>query len=259
MTFTEFWTNANNPILPKSEYLYGTNHIIVLVVTVIACIALTLLFYKRSQKTKRILFCTIGGIMLFLELASRIVNLIILDEWTFATVAEKILPMYICSVMVWVFIFAIFTKNQLLIDFGVIGGLLATLAFLLFPATGLNKANMTFTCLYSIISHMLGFICAINLITLKQVKFDMKKIWQMYICFAVMFLWGVLLTFVIFPGSDYMFLVKDPLELSLGFPYQILYGILLAVYIFAFYFVSWLSSRISASRPQNRPLIKVDK
>lgn len=45
MTFHDFWTNENNPTLPKSEYLYNTRHILVLVGTVLACLILTLIFY----------------------------------------------------------------------------------------------------------------------------------------------------------------------------------------------------------------------
>ena len=55
MSFHDFWTNENNPSLPKSEYLYGTRHIIVLVSVAVTCILLSLLFFKKSDKAKRIL------------------------------------------------------------------------------------------------------------------------------------------------------------------------------------------------------------
>ncbi len=246
MSFKDFWTNENNPSLSKSEYLYNTRHIIVLGLTVLACVILTWIFYKRSDRTKQILFYVLASILLFFEIASRVVNLIIAESYTFASVMEILLPMHMCSVMVWVFIIAIFSKNQFLLNFGAIGGLLATLIFLLYPAVGLNRVYMSFTCIYSTFSHMLGFITVILLMTLKRVRFEFKKIWQPFLCFAIMFAWGALLNWVIFPGSDYMYLRNDPLELGLPFPYHILYAAIIAVYITLFYVANWLIRKVKS-------------
>lgn len=240
MSFRDWWTNDNNPKLPKSEYLYGTRHIIVLVVAVLLCATLTWIFYNKSKKTKNIVMYVFGGIFLFFEIASRIVNMILLDSYSWQNVLKVILPMHICSVMVWVFIFAIFSKSKFLYNFASIGGLLATVAFLLYPAVGLNRVYMSFTCFYSTFTHMLGFVCSILIMTLGFAKFEFKKIWQPFVCFAVMFAWGALLNFVIFPGADYMYMINDPLELGLGFPYQILYVLIISLYITLFYIVNWL-------------------
>ncbi len=244
MSFTDFWTNNNNPELPKSEYLYGTRHIIVLVLTALLCIGFTLIFYKKSQRAKSILFNIFASILLFFEIASRVVNLIIEQSYTLENIAKILLPMHMCSVMVWVFIIAIFSKNNMLLRFGVIGGLLATLAFLLFPAVGLNRTYMSFTCIYSTFSHMLGFITVVLLMTLRQVRFEFKKIWQPILCFVVMFAWGALLNWVIFPGSDYMYMRNDPLELGLPFPYQILYAGIILVYITIFYLTNFIIDKV---------------
>lgn len=238
MSFSDFWTNKNNPSLDKSVYLYGTRHIIVLILTLIACIALTLIFYNKSERAKKILFRVNASILLFFEVSTRIVNIIIEENITFMRFLEIMLPMHICSVMVWVFIAAIFSRKQFLINYSVIGGFLATIAFLLYPAVGLNKTYITFTCIYSIFSHMLGFITVILLMTLKQARFEFKKIWQPFVCFAIMFAWGAICNFLIFPGSDYMYMINDPLELDLNFPYQILYAGIIVVYTCIFYVVN---------------------
>lgn len=238
MSFSDFWTNKNNPALPKSEYLYGTRHIIVLVITALLCLFFSLVFFKKSQKAKNILLNVFGGIFLFFEIASRVVNLIIAETYTVESVLKILLPMHICSVMVWVFIVAIFTKKRFLLEFSVIGGIIATLAFLLYPAVGLNRVYMSFTCIYSTFTHMLGFVTCILLMVLGFVKFEFKTIWQPILCFVIMFGWGALLNFVIFPGSDYMYMVNDPLELGLNFPYQILYAGVILVYISLFYVIA---------------------
>ncbi|MBQ8908692.1 MAG: YwaF family protein [Clostridia bacterium] len=248
MTFADFWTNQNNPELPKSVYLYGTRHLIVLALVVVACIVFTAIFYKRSEKAKNILFKVFASILLFFEIASRIVNLIIEKNYTVENIAKILLPMHICSVMVWVFIIAIFTKKRFLLEYGVIGGGIATLAFLAFPAVGLNRTYMSFTCIYSTFSHMLGFVTVVLLMTLRQVKFEWKRIWQPLVCFVVMFLWGVLLNWVIFPGADYMYLRNDPLELGLPIPYQIVYAVILVVYTCAFYLGNCIIDKIRARK-----------
>ena len=248
MSFRDFWTNENNPALPKSEYLYGTRHIITLILTLVLCVTFTLIFRKKNDRVKKVLFYVFGGIFLFFEIASRVVNLIIADSYTIESVAKILLPMHICSVMVWVFIVAIYSRKQILINYSVLGGILATLAFLLYPAVGLNRVHMTFTCIYSTFTHMLGFVCCILMMTLGQTKFEFKKIWQPFLCFAIMFSYGALLNFVIFPGSDYMYMVNDPLELGLNFPYQILYVIIIAIYVTMFYLIPFVVHKIRKTK-----------
>jgi hypothetical protein len=99
---------------------------------------------------------------------------------------------------------------------------------------------------------MVGFVCSILLMTLGFAKFEMKKIWQVYLCFVIMFAWGVLLDLVIFPGSNYMYVLEDPLELGLKFPYQILYLAIITVYIFAFYLISYLKNKIQEKNSQKK-------
>ena len=151
--------------------------------------------------------------------------------------------MHICSVAVVTIIVGYFSKNKVLMNFSTIVGLLATIAFLLYPAVGINKVYISFTCLYSIISHITGFVVSCLLINLGFVKLKFNEIWQTYLCFGIMFAYGALLDFVILPGSDYMYLVNDPLSLDIAFPYQIIYGAMIAVYILAFYFVFYIKNK----------------
>ena len=244
MSFKDWWTNSNNPKLEMSEYLYGTRHIIVLLLTAAMCVFFTLLFRKKSEKAKWILLYVFGGIFLFFEILSRVVNLIIAESYSWESVLKIILPMHICSVIVWVFIVSIFTRGKVLSDFAVIGGLIATSAFLFFPGVGINYKYMAFTCIYSTFTHMLGFVTSVILMTLGIVKFNFKNIWKPLVCFTVMFIWGVILDFAIFPGENYMYIVEDPLGINWGFPYQLLYGPLILLYISLFYLIPWLVKKV---------------
>ena len=238
MTFMDWLKNENNPRLDKSEYLYGPRHIMLLVITVLLCFGIYFLFRKRSDKTKRIMFTVCVTILLLFEIATRVVNLWFAESYTLENVAKIILPMHICSVMVWVFIIAVYRNNKMLLRYSAIAGLLATFAFLAYPAVGINQKYMAFTNVYSTFSHMLGFVLCVSLMSLRYVDFRFKHIWQPYLCLIIMFTYGYLLNWHIFPGSDYMYMRNDPLELGLSFPYQYLYCGILVVYVFMFYFIN---------------------
>ncbi len=245
MSFSDWWTNSNNPKLSKSEYMWSFKHILMIAIAISITVLLSIIFYKKSEKAKNILLKVLASILLFFEILSRIVNLIILDVYSFQNIFKIIMPLHICSVAVWVLIIGIFTKKQILLNFTSIVAILATVAFLLQPAVGINRVYLSFTCLYSVTSHILGFVVSVLLITLKFAKFEFKKIYQIFLCFTVMFLWGVIVDFVILPGNteNYMYLMSDPLELNLSFPYHLLYIVILSAYISIYYLVYYLVNK----------------
>lgn len=245
MTFKDFWTNDNNPMLKEESSVLATRQLICWIVVIIAAVLLTIMLSKKSQKARQIVMYIFAGILLFFEIASRVVDLFITPNLTLEKVVKILLPLEICSVVVWAFIIAIFIKKQFMYEFCAIAGLFATTLFLLFPAVGINRTYMTFTCIYSTVSHMIGFICAILMMTFGYCKFEFKKIWHVYLCFAVMFLWGALFDLLIFPGSNYMYLVEDPLEAGMAFPYQITYGFIIALYILSFYVITFIRQKIA--------------
>lgn len=238
MTLIDWLKNENNPALDKSEYLYGTRHIIMLVITALLCLGVYFLFRKKKESSKSVFLYVSASILLFFEIASRVITLWFMDSYTITNVIKAVLPMHMCSVMVWVFIIGIFFRNKLLLRYSAIMGLLSTLAFLLYPAVGINQQYMAFTNVYSTVSHMVGFVVAISLMSLRIIDFKFKTLWQPYLCATIMFSYGWVLNWVVFPGSDYMYMRHDPLELNLSYPYQYLYGAILVVYIFMFYFVN---------------------
>lgn len=252
MTFIEWLSNENNPTLDKSEYLYGSRHIVLLVLTALLCVGVYFLFRKRSEKTKNVFLYFCGTILLLFEIASRVINLWFADTYTIASVAKIILPMHMCSVMVWIFIIGIFFRNKMLLRYSAIMGLLSTLAFLVYPAVGINQKYMAFTNVYSTFSHMLGFVLCVSLMTLRLVEFRFKRIWEPYLCAIIMFAYGGLLNWIIFPGSDYMYMRHDPLGLDLRYPYQYLYGGILIVYIFLFYFINLFTRKRVKKETVNR-------
>lgn len=248
MNFHDWWTNENNPSIPQKEYLFGARHIIMLCVAVLAMILLSVILHKKSEKTKKIVLTVLVSVLLFFEIVSRVVNLIIETDYSWQNILKIILPMHICSVAVIAIIVGFFSKNKTLINFSAIVGLIATVAFLLYPAVGINRTYISFTCLYSITSHVTGFVVCCLLINLGFAHFEFKDVWKTLLCFAIMFGYGALLDFVILPGENYMYLSSDPLELNINFPYQILYTLIFVVYILMFYVISLIIKKIKNKR-----------
>ena len=243
MTFKEFWTNENNPTLEAGSSVITNRQLVVWLIVIVASVLLTINFSQKPQKARQVLLYVFAGTLLFFEVASRVVNFIVTPNLSFGDIIKILLPLEICSVVVWVVIVAIFVKKQFMYNFAAIVGLFAMGAFLLFPAVGINRAFMSFTCIYSTVSHMIGFVCAVLLLNFKMCKFEMKQIWHVYLCFAIMFVWGALFDFLIFPGSNYMYLVEDPLKLKMQFPYHIIYGLFIAAYVFVFYLMTYIKKK----------------
>ena len=243
MTFKDFWTNDNNPILEAGSSVLTTRQLVVWVVVIVAAVMLSINFAQKTPKAKQVLLHVLAGALILFEIASRIVNLCVTPNLTFGAVIKILLPLEICSVVVWAIIVAIITKKQFLYEFAAVAGLFAMGAFLLFPAVGINRVFMSFTCIYSTVSHIIGFVCSVLMLTFGLCKFDFDKIWHVYVCFALMFIWGALFDFVVFPGSNYMYLIEPPLVSKSVIPYHISYGIFIAVYIAIFYVVMHIKKK----------------
>lgn len=82
MSFHDWWTNENNPSLAPKDYLFSTKHIIMLVVAVAVLITLAIVFFKRSERAKKIVLTVLVSILAFFEVTSRIVNFAIETNFT---------------------------------------------------------------------------------------------------------------------------------------------------------------------------------
>ncbi|MEG1751822.1 MAG: YwaF family protein [Clostridia bacterium] len=253
MSFLDWISGKNNPSIPKSEYLYGTRHIIVLLTVLALVVVLSIILKNKSDKTKNIFFKVCVSIFLAFEILSRVFNLIFTDDYSLEHIVKIILPLHFCSVMVWIIIIALLTNNKPFINYAVIGGLLATTAYLLFPAVGLNKTFLSFDALYSICSHSLGWVVCILLITTGYAKFDFKKIWQPYAITVAIIGYAALFNFVIFPGSDYMYMRENPLSFNSAIPYQIIFLAVIAIYILMFYLISFGVKKCKKTNKKSNP------
>jgi hypothetical protein len=243
MTFKEFWTNENNPALEAGSSVLTMRQLAMWLVVIVAVVLISINFEQKSQKAKQILLYILAGVLIGFEITSRIVNFIVTPNLSFGAIIKILLPLEICSVAVWVVVAAIFAKRQFLYEIAATLGLFAMGAFLLFPAVGINRTFMTFTCIYSTVSHMIGFVCSVLMLKFGLCKFEFRNIWYVYLGFAIMFVWGALFDFLIFPGSNYMYLIEPPLGSKMAVPHHIIYALLIAVYVVVFHVASHIKQR----------------
>lgn len=248
--FLNWLIDENNPSLPKSEYLYGTRHLIVIGIVIALTILVFLIFKNKSQKTKKIFFVVSASLFLFFEIAFRVRE--ILTETNLDTVRffKILLPLHFCSVAVWFIMISILSNNKFMLNIAPILGILATGIYLGYPAVGLNKTFINFPQFYSIGSHSFGFVVSFSMITLKYSKFDIKKIWQPYLIFSLIIAYGALMNFVVFPGSDYMYMINDPIGLNIGIPYQLVFLAIVIFYTFIFFLPNLI--RVIINRQKTR-------
>lgn len=226
------------PTVNKSNYLYGAPHIITLAIVVAATLFLTLFFSKSTQKVKRRILLIMVGILIVFEVASRVVHLLKGGSW----LSETMIPMHFCSIMVWVIIIATLTNNKHLYSLSAMGGLIATLAFLLYPSVGFNKEVLKFSQYYSIISHSIGFVISIYLLSAGFASFKIKDIWIGATFLAANYLYAFLLNYWIMPGSNFMYYSENLLPVSFGI-WIMIYITFVLTYFSSFYLIGHLSSK----------------
>jgi len=246
MSFVDWLSGNNNVTLNKEQYLYGTRHLIIFGIVVVSIIILSLLLKNKSERFKTIFFKTCGWIFLTVEIIQRILKYIFAENMTFSWFMQKLLPLYFCSITVCCLSISLILNNKTMINAFSIMAILVTLAYLIYPAAGLNKLYLSFEALYSISSHSFGFVVAVLLIITGFAKFEFKDIWKTYLIFLAAVIYGIFVTLVAFPNTeDYVFILSNPLGFETSIPYQVIYAVFLISFITIFYLVSFLCKKIS--------------
>lgn len=223
----------------RNDYLFDTPHLITLILVVIATVVLSIVFKNKSKKTQRAFLWVIWAILLFFEISSRVINLIKGKD-----LITTLLPFHFCSIMVWMFIFTIPFNNKHLYNISAMGGIIATTAFLLYPAVGFNVEVLKFSQYYSVISHSLGFILSIFIIVCGFTSFKWKNIWSIALFMVIVYVHSFLCNFLFYPGSNYMYYMENPLPGNWGAWYLVFYVFAVGLYFLSFFIISNIKHRI---------------
>ena len=142
MSFKD-WINSSYPN-PVINGRWGLLHISMLVLSIAIILVLTLLFRKKSEKSRKIVLFVIIGIILFFELARRIINICKTTEFTLDHTLYILLPRPWCAISTWSFILLLFVKKQWLYNFTCFTSMLCALVFFAYPGVGFNNQYILF-------------------------------------------------------------------------------------------------------------------
>lgn len=230
MSFID-WLYSSYPN-PSINGQWGWLHIVTLVLCIGIIIAISLIFNKcqklNNPKAKKIVLWVAFGLILFFELARRIINLCKTTEFTFNGVLHTLLPRPWCAISCWVLMASVIVNKKFFYNFASITSLLCTLIFFAYPGVGFNNELILFENLYSIVTHSLLLITSICMITLGFTDFRYKTAWKELICLVLVFIYAILEIYVLKIEDDPLYFMRgnDVQEI-----FGVGYGAFLAIYI----------------------------
>ncbi len=239
MSFID-WIYSQYPN-PSINGQWGWLHILTLVLCITIIVTFSLLFRKKSQKTKYIVIWALVGIIIAFEISRRVINLCRPQEFTTSSLLYLLLPRPWCAIACWTLILAVIVNKKFLYNFGAFTALICALIFFAYPGVGFNNQYILFENLYSIGTHSLLLVISILLMTLGFTKFEYKNIWKEAICYVIVLAYALLEIYVLKIEADPMYFmpnndVQDILGISYGL-YLALYIIFMFVYINMFYLI----------------------
>lgn len=239
MTFKE-WLTSSYPN-PSVSGQWGILHIAVLLCSIAIIVALALLFRNESYKTRRIVLWVLVGLILFFEIARRIINLCKMTDFSFNNLLYTLLPRPWCAISCWAIIISGIFNKKFLYNITSITALLCAIIYFAYPGAGVNNTYILFENLYSISTHALLLITSISFITLRFAKFEYKTIWKELICLAVIFLYSFLEIWVLKISDDPLyFMPGNDVQEIVGLSYSLfiqIYLLFLFIYVNIFYVI----------------------
>lgn len=240
-TFMEWITSsAENP---KINGQWGPLHICVLIACIAIIIALSLIFRKKTDKTKRIVAIVLASIILFFELTRRSINVYITVSGGNSTLRGWLglfLPRPWCAISCWTIILSLVVNKKFVYNIASIMSLLCALIFFAYPGVGFNNKYMLFENVYSITTHSLLLISSIVFMTLGIAKFEYKTIWKEIIYFVGVLAYTFIEIYVLKIESDPMYFMpgNDVQEiLSIGYSWYIVGYILFIIFYFNLFYL----------------------
>ncbi|MBN2004593.1 MAG: TIGR02206 family membrane protein [Anaerolineae bacterium] len=240
--FTKDWTGA--PFIT-----FGPAHLIGLGIIAL-CIAAMIYFGRKASDTgRRNIRYGLAGLILFIELSWHIWNLAT-GQWNIQTM----LPLHLCSVMIWLSIFMLLTKNYTVFEFGYLLGMAGALQALLTPDAGIYGFPH-FRAFQVLISHGALVAAFIYMATVENFRPTPKSIVKVLLFSnlygAVVF--GI--NFLI--GSNYLFIAHKPettsiIDLMPPWPWYIAIIELLGIIFMLLFYLPYAIKDWSASRSTRR-------
>ena len=149
MTF-KTWILSDYTNNPEVKGAWGIAHILVLVSCALLCVGLAF-FRLAKPKARRIVSITLASLILFFELARRIINLYKMQSTDFGTMAELtdhllwvLLPRPWCAISCWLTIASVVVNKKTLYNTAAMCSLLCAIIFFSYPRSGIHKQVLSF-------------------------------------------------------------------------------------------------------------------
>ena len=225
---------------PKIEGEWGTLHIITLVAIIAMIVASSLLLKNKSDKTKRIVLWVMCGIIIFFEVARRVINLCKTTDYSVLNIFKILLPRPGCAISDWLVVIALIVNKKFFYNFASIVSILCGTIFFAYPGAGFNNEIILFENLYSIVAHAMFYIVAICFITYKFTDFKYKNCWKELICFAVLIVYTFLEIYFKIESDPFYFVANNDIQDIVGMAYSLylpMYLIFICVYVNLYYLI----------------------
>jgi hypothetical integral membrane protein (TIGR02206 family) len=197
--FAKDWTGA--PFV-----LFGPPHVIALVIVALVNLSVVLLRHS-SPRARRVFRYTLATVLVADEMAWHLWNYFT-GQWTIQTM----LPLHVCSIMVWLSAYMLITENYRLYEFVYFMGIGAATQALLTPDAG-RYGFPHFRAFQTMISHGSIVMAAIYMTVVEGFrphgKSFLRLIVWLNVYMAVVFVINLLI------GSNYLYIARKPETASL--------------------------------------------
>ena len=233
---------------PRIDGEWGPLHISTLILCILLIVGISIFFKNKDEKTKRKILLIIAGILLFFEVARRIVNVTNPITFTKYNLLWVLLPRPGCAISVWLILLSPVINKKWFYNFASMISILCGTIFFAYPGAGFTKGVILFENFYSIVTHSLMLVGAYLIVTLKLSKFNYKNIKWEAVSLGTLIIYSLLEMFVLKKNANGDPLEYDPFYIMPNNEVQeviginnyvlffIIYVLFISLYLSAFYF-----------------------
>lgn len=224
----DFWQYFARDYRGEPFILFGTVHLLTLLVVAVFIAMLSLGFRSAPESTRRWLRLVLVAVLWLNEIAWHVWNIAI-GTWTIQT----LLPLQLCNVLIWLAGFTLLTRNQSLYEVSYFLGIGAACQSLFTPDAGMYGFPH-FRYIQPIISHGLTVAIGVYLTVAEGMRPRLVAIPRIFLVTNIYMLFLYFLNSVI--GSNYMMVNYKPdvtslMSLMPDWPWYILWCEALALVI----------------------------
>lgn len=193
------------------------------------------------MRCKRAVLFTYAAVILFFEIARRLVNLYKLESCDSFSLMHTLLPRPGCTISCWLIIISAVVNKRAVYNVTAIIAVLCGFAFFVHPGAGFNNEYMLFENVYAIITHSLLFTASVCCLTYGFTKFTLRGIWKDLLLLGVIsgyVYWEICISGI--EHDPFYFMPGSEIQTTLGLSYDAFicgYIAIVMFYVSLFYLI----------------------